>query len=116
MARTFLSTTSHSQQAHKKVDSLSPLPQLALNTHLFPHLYFWGPPSAFHILLCCVVNNTVVPILTNFSIPYTDLELTNPDNVKIKAFLLLQWTVLNMGEMLVKSDKEVRQIVWVLGC
>ena len=116
MTRTFLSTTARSQQAHEKVDSLSPLPRLALNTHLFPHLYFWAPPSAFRILLCCVVNNAVVPIPTDFSIPYTDLELTTPDDVKIKAFLLLQRTVLNMGEMPVESDEEVRQIVWVLGC
>jgi len=62
------------------------------------------------------MNNAVVPILTDFSIPYTDLELTTPDNIKIKAFLLLQWTVLNMGKTPVKSDKEVCQIVWVLGC
>ncbi len=116
MARTFLSTTSRSQQAHEKVDSRSPLSWLALNTHFFLHLYFWGPPSAFRILLCCVMNNAVVPILTDFSIPYTDLELTTPDDVKIKAFLLLQRTVLNMGEMPVESDEEVRQIVWVLGC
>ena len=51
---------------------------------------------------------------TNFSIPYTDLELTTPDDVKI--FLLLQRTVLNTGETPVELDEEVRQIVWVLGC
>ncbi|KAH9019497.1 Alpha/Beta hydrolase protein [Lactarius hengduanensis] len=39
-----------------------------------------------------------VPVPTDFSIPYTDLELTTPDDVKIKAFLLLQRTVLNLGE------------------
>ena len=61
------------------------------------------------------MNNTVVPIPTNFSIPYTDLKLTTPDDIKIKVFLLLQQTVLNMGETPVKSDKEVCQIVWVLG-
>jgi len=54
-----------------------------------------------------------VLVPTNFSIPYTDLELTTPDDVKI--FLLLQRTVLNMGEMPVEwdegspSDEEVRQ-------
>jgi len=62
------------------------------------------------------VNNAVVPILTDFSIPYTNLKLTNPDNIKIKAFLLLQWTMLNTGETPVELDEEVRQIVWVLGC
>ncbi|KAH9049247.1 alpha/beta-hydrolase [Lactarius deliciosus] len=38
-----------------------------------------------------------VPVPTDFSIPYIDLELTTPDDVKIKAFLLLQRTVLNLG-------------------
>jgi hypothetical protein len=45
-----------------------------------------------------------VPVPTDFSIPYTDVELTTPDDVKIKAFLLLQRTVLNMGETPVESD------------
>ncbi|KAF8258140.1 Alpha/Beta hydrolase protein [Lactarius quietus] len=44
-----------------------------------------------------------VPVPTDFSIPYCDLELTTPDNIKIKAFLLLQRTVLNMGETLIES-------------
>ena len=48
-----------------------------------------------------------MPVPTDFSIPYTDLELTTPDDVKIKAFLLLQRTVLNMGETPVKSDGEL---------
>jgi hypothetical protein len=48
-----------------------------------------------------------VPVPTDFSIPYTDLELTTPDDVKIKAFLLLQRTVLNMGETPVESDGEL---------
>ncbi|KAH8986302.1 alpha/beta-hydrolase [Lactarius akahatsu] len=54
-----------------------------------------------------------VPVPTDFSIPYTDLELTTPDDVKIKAFLLLQRTVLNLGETPVEweegppSDEEV---------
>ncbi|KAH9059319.1 Alpha/Beta hydrolase protein [Lactarius vividus] len=46
-----------------------------------------------------------VPVPTDFSIPYTDLELTTPDDVKIKAFLLLQRTVLNMGETLVEWEE-----------
>src|SRR6266702_1847629 len=79
LARTFLSPTSRSQQVHEKVYSLSPLSRLALNTHFFLHLYFWGLPSAFCILLCSVMNNAVVPIPTDFSIPYTDLELTTLD-------------------------------------
>jgi len=63
------------------------------------------------------VNNADVPIPTDFSIPYTDLELTTPDDIKIKAFLLLQRTVLNMGEAPIvweegsPSDEEVRQIL-----
>jgi len=63
------------------------------------------------------VNNLDVPIPTDFSIPYTDLKLTTPDDIKIKAFLLLQRTVLNMGETPVEwekgspSDSEVRQIL-----
>jgi len=44
-----------------------------------------------------------VPVPTDFSIPFTDLELTTPDDVKIKAFLLLQRSVLNMGETPVES-------------
>ena len=53
-----------------------------------------------------------VPAPSDFSIPYTDLELTTPDNVKIKTFLLLQRPVLNMNETPVEwdgaSDEEVR--------
>jgi len=45
-----------------------------------------------------------VPAPSDFSIPYTDLELTTPDNVKIKTFLLLQRPVLNMNETLVEWD------------
>ncbi|KAI9449630.1 alpha/beta-hydrolase [Lactarius psammicola] len=47
-----------------------------------------------------------VPIPTDFSIPYTDLELTTPDDIKIKAFLLLQRTVLNIGETPVEWEEE----------
>jgi abhydrolase domain-containing protein 13 len=47
-----------------------------------------------------------VPIPTDFSIPYTDLELTTPDNVKIKAFLLLQRPVLGIGETPIEADEE----------
>ncbi|KAH9024510.1 alpha/beta-hydrolase [Lactarius pseudohatsudake] len=46
-----------------------------------------------------------VPVPTDFSIPYTDLELTTPDDVKIKAFLLLQRTVLNLGETPVEWEE-----------
>jgi len=45
-----------------------------------------------------------VPVPSDFSIPYTDLELTTPDNVKIKTFLLLQRPVLNMNETPVEWD------------
>jgi len=47
-----------------------------------------------------------VPVPSQFSIPYTDLELTTPDNVKIKTFLLLQRPVLNMNEMPVEWDEK----------
>ena len=62
-----------------------------------------------------------MPVPTDFSIPYIDLELTTPDDIKIKAFLLLQRTVLNMGESPIESgdglpsDEEVRQILWEVG-
>lgn len=60
-------------------------------------------------------NRPEVPVPSQFSIPYTDLELTTPDNVKIKSFLLLQRPVLNMNEMPVewdeKSEEEVRHCV-----
>lgn len=50
---------------------------------------------------------------SDFSIPYTDLELTTADNVKIKTFLLLQRPVLKMNETPLKWDEqpeeEVRQ-------
>ena len=46
-----------------------------------------------------------VPVPTDFSIPYTDLELTTPDNIKIKAFLLLQRPVLGIGETAIESDE-----------
>ncbi|KAI0260533.1 Alpha/Beta hydrolase protein [Gloeopeniophorella convolvens] len=45
-----------------------------------------------------------VPVPSDFSIPYTDLALTTPDGVKIRAFLLLQRRVLNMGETAVPWD------------
>ncbi|KAI0299722.1 Alpha/Beta hydrolase protein [Multifurca ochricompacta] len=45
-----------------------------------------------------------VPVPSDFSIPYTDLELTTRDNIKIKAFLLLQRLVLNMSETPVEKD------------
>lgn len=68
------------------------------------------------------MNNPDVPVPTEFSIPYTDLELTTPDDVKIRAFLLLQRAVLNMGETPVESDEglptneeEVRQNNHFLG-
>ena len=64
-----------------------------------------------------------VPVPTDFSIPYTDLELTTSDKIKIRAFLLLQRTVLNMGETPVEgspSDEEVRSNAFLgnhpLGC
>ncbi|KAH9991654.1 Alpha/Beta hydrolase protein [Russula compacta] len=47
-----------------------------------------------------------VPVPSDFSIPYTDLELTTPDNVKIKTFLLLQRPVLKMNETPLKWDEE----------
>jgi hypothetical protein len=72
------------------------LPRLTLTDSLFPHLHYrWAA-------LCCDPD---VPVPTDFSIPFTDLELTTPDDVKIKAFLLLQRTVLNMGETPVESDE-----------
>ncbi|KAH9987854.1 Alpha/Beta hydrolase protein [Russula vinacea] len=46
-----------------------------------------------------------VPVPTDFSIPYTDLELTTPDNVKIRTFLLLQRHVLNMNETPLEWDE-----------
>jgi len=47
-----------------------------------------------------------VPVPSDFSIPYTDLELTTPDDIKIRAFLLLQRPVLNMNETPVKWDEQ----------
>ena len=91
----------------RESELLSPLPRLALTAHV-------RHP-------CCVVDNPDVPVPTDFSIPYIDLELTTPDSIKIKAFLLLQRTVLNMGESPVESseglpsDEEVRQILWEVG-
>jgi len=65
------------------------------------------------------VNRPEVPVPSQFSIPYTDLELTTPDNVKIKTFLLLQRPVLNMNETAVewgeKSEEEVRHCVTSCG-
>jgi hypothetical protein len=56
-----------------------------------------------------------VPVPSQFSIPYKDLELTTPDNVKIKTFLLLQQPVLDINETPVewdeKSGEEVRHCV-----
>jgi hypothetical protein len=45
-----------------------------------------------------------VPVPSDFSIPYTDLELTTPDNVKIRVFLLIQRYVLNMNETPLEWD------------
>ncbi|KAI9511255.1 alpha/beta-hydrolase [Russula earlei] len=45
-----------------------------------------------------------VPVPSDYSIPYTDLELTTPDDVKIRAFLLLQRPVLNMNETPIEWD------------
>jgi hypothetical protein len=81
----------------RESELLSPLPQLTLTAHPTPLSYL---RSTF----CSGQHNPDVPIPTDFSIPYTDLELTTPDDVKIKAFLLLQRTVLNMGETPVESD------------
>jgi hypothetical protein len=55
-----------------------------------------------------------VPVPTDFSIPYTDLELTTTDNVKIKAFLLLQRPNLGMNETQVASGEESGEEVWHL--
>jgi hypothetical protein len=64
-----------------------------------------------HSRLSSLTSVLDVPVPTDFSIPYTDLELTTSDKIKIRAFLLLQRTVLNMGETPVEgspSDEEVR--------
>jgi abhydrolase domain-containing protein 13 len=37
-----------------------------------------------------------VPTPSDFSLPYTDLTLTTPDNVKLKCYLLLQRAELNV--------------------
>ncbi|KAN0124281.1 alpha/beta-hydrolase [Russula decolorans] len=50
-----------------------------------------------------------VPVPSDFSIPYTDLELTTPDNVKIRAFLLLQRHVLNMNETPIEWDGQSKE-------
>jgi abhydrolase domain-containing protein 13 len=55
-----------------------------------------------------------VPVPTDFSIPYTDLELTTTDDVKIKAFLLLQRPNLGMNETQVASGEESGEEVWHL--
>jgi hypothetical protein len=52
-----------------------------------------------------------VPVPSDFSIPYTDLELTTPDNIKIRAFLLLQRPVLDMNETPVKWDEKSEEQV-----
>ncbi|KAF8495192.1 alpha/beta-hydrolase [Russula emetica] len=50
-----------------------------------------------------------VPVPSDFSIPFTDLELTTPDNVKIRAFLLLQRHVLNMNETPIEWDGQSKE-------
>ncbi|KAF8460553.1 Alpha/Beta hydrolase protein [Russula ochroleuca] len=50
-----------------------------------------------------------VPVPSDFSVPYTDLELTTPDNVKIRAFLLLQRHVLNMNETPLEWDEQSKE-------
>ena len=96
-ARTFSSTPAPSQQAHEKVSTSAYSAQQALTTH-------------------AATPNPDVPVPTDFSIPYIDLELTTPDDVKIKAFLLLQRTILNMSETPVHSDGELpsdEEVRWV---
>lgn len=72
------------------------------------------PPARFSGTVRCYIR-AEVPVPSQFSIPYTDLELTTPDNIKIKTFLLLQRPVLNMNETPVewdeKSGEEVRHRV-----
>jgi len=72
------------------------------------------PPARFSGTVRCYIRPEV-PVPSQFSIPYTDLELTTPDNIKIKTFLLLQRPVLNMNETPVewdeKSGEEVRHRV-----
>ncbi|KAI0264528.1 hypothetical protein BGY98DRAFT_1041011 [Russula aff. rugulosa BPL654] len=50
-----------------------------------------------------------VPVPSDFSIPYTGLELTTPDNVKIRAFLLLQRHFLNMNESPIEWDEQSKE-------
>ncbi|KAH9019499.1 Alpha/Beta hydrolase protein [Lactarius hengduanensis] len=77
--------------ARESVLTFSPTPTIGADYTHFPHTVF--------------LNNPDVPVPTDFSIPYTDLELTTPDDVKIKAFLLLQRTVLNLGETPVEWEE-----------
>jgi hypothetical protein len=68
-------------------------------------------PPRFCCGLFTLVQWLDVPVPSDFSIPYTDLELTTPDNVKIRAFLLLQRHVLNMNEMPIEWDGQSKEDV-----
>ena len=81
--------------------------------------YVCSPPLSTLHLFCCAGLTRVkldpriwvsrfpdVPVPTDFSIPYKDLELTTTDNVKIKAFLLLQRPVLGTNESQITSGEE----------
>jgi hypothetical protein len=87
----------------RESELLSPLPTTGADCACVTPPFL---PSAFRTFWITLPNPDV-PVPTDFSIPYTDLELTTPDDVKIKAFLLLQRTVLNMGETPVESDGEL---------
>ncbi|KAI0055297.1 alpha/beta-hydrolase [Artomyces pyxidatus] len=48
-----------------------------------------------------------VPVPTDFSLPYSDLELTTPDNVKLKSYLLMQRPVLHInGETFIEWNED----------
>ena len=74
-------------------------------------------PASFLRADCCLLlfNGLDVPVPSDFSIPYTDLELTTPDDVKIKAFLMLQRHVLNMNESPIEWDEQSKVDVSQMG-
>ena len=109
MARTSSSTPAHSLRVHGKVRIPPPSPDPSLRSR--PVLTSTCDPPGFSGAVHPSLISDV-PVPSDFSIPYTDLELTTPDNVKIRAFLLLQRLVLDMNETPVqwdeKSEEEVR--------
>jgi len=108
MARTSSSTPAHSLRAHGKVRIPPPFPDPSLRSR--PVLTsICDPPRFSGAVRSSLISD--VPVPSDFSIPYTDLELTTPDNIKIRAFLLLQRPILDMNETPVKWDEKSEEEV-----